>query len=136
MYTNAAGMVPYFPVICLSGTSINHQHPKPSFITWQKLFREHLISVLMKAASLDTGSSENSQPSVSSVSSSIPADIPSTHKDEVYKTDTRDARGMGQALANGRLRGIYVPPLNKRLIETSYAIEKKSGAILFVARTV
>ena len=26
-----------------------------------------------------------------------PADIPSTHKDEVYKTDSRDARGIGQA---------------------------------------
>jgi transposase len=42
-----------------------------------------------------------------------PADIPSTHKDEVYKTDTRDARGIGQALANGRLRGIYVPSLKQ-----------------------
>jgi transposase len=38
-----------------------------------------------------------------------PADIPSTHKDEVYKTDSRDARGIGQALSNGLLRSIYVP---------------------------
>ena len=30
-----------------------------------------------------------------------PADIPSTHKDEVYKTDSRDARGIGQALCSG-----------------------------------
>ena len=38
-----------------------------------------------------------------------PADIPSTHKDEVYKTDTRDARGIGHALAHQQLKGIYVP---------------------------
>lgn len=38
-----------------------------------------------------------------------PADIPSTHKDEVYKTDNRDARGIGHALSCGQLRGIYVP---------------------------
>jgi hypothetical protein len=25
-----------------------------------------------------------------------PADIPSSHKDEVYKTDSRDSRGIGQ----------------------------------------
>jgi Transposase and inactivated derivatives len=38
-----------------------------------------------------------------------PADIPSTHKDEVYKNDCRDARGIGHALAAGQLRSIYVP---------------------------
>lgn len=38
-----------------------------------------------------------------------PADIPSTHKDEVYKTDNRDARGIAHALVNAQLRGIYVP---------------------------
>lgn len=38
-----------------------------------------------------------------------PADIPSTHKDEVYKNDCRDARGIGDALAKGQLRSIYVP---------------------------
>jgi transposase len=38
-----------------------------------------------------------------------PADIPSTHKDEVYKNDNRDARGIGHALAAGQLRSIYVP---------------------------
>ena len=38
-----------------------------------------------------------------------PADIPSTQKDEVYKNDSRDARGIGQALAAGQLKGIYVP---------------------------
>lgn len=38
-----------------------------------------------------------------------PADIPSTHKDEVYKTDSRDARGIGQALCSGQLKSIYVP---------------------------
>jgi transposase len=38
-----------------------------------------------------------------------PADIPSTHKDEVYKTDSRDARGIGEALSKGQLRGVYVP---------------------------
>ena len=38
-----------------------------------------------------------------------PADIPSTHKDEVYKTDARDARGIGHALVCNQLKGIYVP---------------------------
>jgi transposase len=38
-----------------------------------------------------------------------PADIPSTHKDEVYKTDSRDARGIGLALSTGQLRSVYVP---------------------------
>jgi transposase len=38
-----------------------------------------------------------------------PADIPSTHKDEVNKTDTRDARGIGHALVCKQLKGIYVP---------------------------
>ena len=35
------------------------------------------------------------------------ADIPSSHKDEVYKTDRRDSRGIGLALAKGQLRGIF-----------------------------
>ena len=38
-----------------------------------------------------------------------PADIPSTHKDEVYKNDSRDARGIGAALSAGQLKCIYVP---------------------------
>jgi transposase len=38
-----------------------------------------------------------------------PADIPSTHKDEVYKNDQRDARGIGRALSRGQLKSIYVP---------------------------
>ena len=38
-----------------------------------------------------------------------PADIPSSQKDEVYKTDYRDARGIGQALCSGQLKTIYVP---------------------------
>ena len=38
-----------------------------------------------------------------------PADIPSTHKDEVYKTDSRDARSIGDALSKGQLKGVYVP---------------------------
>ena len=39
-----------------------------------------------------------------------PADIPGTQKDDVYKTDVRDARTIGHALALGQLRGIFVPP--------------------------
>jgi len=39
-----------------------------------------------------------------------PADIPSTHKDEVSKTDARDARGIALSLQCGQLRGIYIPP--------------------------
>ena len=38
-----------------------------------------------------------------------PADIPSNHKDEVYKTDTRDARGIGHALAHQQIKGIFIP---------------------------
>lgn len=38
-----------------------------------------------------------------------PADIPSTHKDEVYKNDSRDARGIGHALVCNQLKSIYVP---------------------------
>jgi transposase len=38
-----------------------------------------------------------------------PSDIPSTHKDEVNKTDVRDARSIGHALASGQLWSIYVP---------------------------
>lgn len=38
-----------------------------------------------------------------------PADIPSTHKDEVYKTDTRDARGIGHALVHHQLKSVYIP---------------------------
>ena len=41
------------------------------------------------------------------------ADIPSSHKDEVYKTDRRDSRGIGLALAKGQLRGIFIPPLQQ-----------------------
>lgn len=39
-----------------------------------------------------------------------PADIPATHKDEVSKTDVRDARAIAMALQCGQLRGIYIPP--------------------------
>ncbi len=42
-----------------------------------------------------------------------PADIPATHKDEVSKTDARDARGIAMALQCGQLRGIYIPPLQQ-----------------------
>jgi transposase len=38
-----------------------------------------------------------------------PADIPSTHKDEVYKNDSRDSRGIGAALSKGQLKAIYIP---------------------------
>ena len=42
-----------------------------------------------------------------------PADIPSTHKDEVSKNDPRDARAIAMALQCGQLRGIYIPPLQQ-----------------------
>ena len=42
-----------------------------------------------------------------------PADIPLTHKDEVYKNAPRDARGIGQALVAGQLKSIYVPSLEQ-----------------------
>ena len=42
-----------------------------------------------------------------------PADIPATHKDEVNKTDRRDARTIAMALQCGQLRGIYIPPVGQ-----------------------
>lgn len=42
-----------------------------------------------------------------------PADLPLTHKDEVSKTDQRDARAIAMALQCGQLRGIYVPSLQQ-----------------------
>lgn len=42
-----------------------------------------------------------------------PADIPSTHKDEVNKTDPRDARAIAMALQCGQLRGICIPGLQQ-----------------------
>jgi len=42
-----------------------------------------------------------------------PADIPSTHKDEVHKSDPRDARAIAMALQCGQLRGIYIPGLQQ-----------------------
>lgn len=42
-----------------------------------------------------------------------PADIPSSHKDEVNKTDKRDARGIAMALQCGQLRGINIPSVQQ-----------------------
>jgi transposase len=42
-----------------------------------------------------------------------PADIPATHKDEVSKTDPRDARAIAMALQCGQLRGIHIPSLQQ-----------------------
>jgi transposase len=42
-----------------------------------------------------------------------PADIPATHKDEVSKTDVRDARGIAMALQCGQLRGINIPTVQQ-----------------------
>jgi transposase len=42
-----------------------------------------------------------------------PADIPSTQKDEVSKTDPRDARGIAMALQCGQLKSIYIPTLQQ-----------------------
>lgn len=42
-----------------------------------------------------------------------PADIPATHKDEVSKTDARDARAIAMSLQCGQLRGIHVPSVQQ-----------------------
>jgi len=42
-----------------------------------------------------------------------PADIPSTQKDEVSKTDPRDAKGIAMALQCGQLKSIYIPTLQQ-----------------------
>jgi hypothetical protein len=60
-----------------------------------------------------------------------PADIPSSHKDEVYKTDSHDSRGIGQALAKGQLCGIYPPQFIRKPTELWAGNEKNlagSGA--------
>lgn len=38
-----------------------------------------------------------------------PADIPSAQKDDLQKTDPRDARGIAKALRSELLKGIYIP---------------------------
>lgn len=50
-----------------------------------------------------------------------PADIPSTHKDEVYKTYMRDARGIGHALSAGQLRS--------DLVECAWAAKRTDPAL-------
>jgi transposase len=42
-----------------------------------------------------------------------PADIPATHKDEVSKTDPRDARAIAMALQCGQLRAIHIPTIQQ-----------------------
>ena len=54
-----------------------------------------------------------------------PADIPSTHKDEVYKNDCRDARGIGQALTAGQLKSIYVPSTEQEADRHLVRLRKK-----------
>lgn len=54
-----------------------------------------------------------------------PADIPSTQKDEVCKNDCRDARGIGQALAAGQLKGIYIPSLEQEAHRNLLRYRKK-----------
>jgi transposase len=54
-----------------------------------------------------------------------PADIPSTHKDEVYKNDCRDARGIAHALANNQLKPIYVPSFEQEADRHLVRMRKK-----------
>jgi transposase len=54
-----------------------------------------------------------------------PADIPCTHKDEVYKSDSRDARGIGEALAKGQLKAIYVPCMEQEADRHLVRMRKK-----------
>lgn len=62
------------------------------------------------------------------------ADIPSTHKDEVSKTDTRDARAIAMALQCGQLRGIYIPTIEQES-DRSLVHRKKYGEILCGVKT-
>ncbi len=64
-----------------------------------------------------------------------PADIPSTHKDEVSKTDPRDARGIAMALQCGQLKSIYIPTLQQEADPVWYANEKRYGETWCVAKT-
>ncbi|MFC0775467.1 IS110 family transposase [Terrimonas alba] len=42
-----------------------------------------------------------------------PADIPSAQKDDLQKTDPRDARGIAKALQSGLLKSIYIPSVQQ-----------------------
>lgn len=41
-----------------------------------------------------------------------PADIPTTHKEQVQKEDKRDSRKIAKCLRNGDLESIYIPSIN------------------------
>jgi transposase len=56
-----------------------------------------------------------------------PADIPSTQKDNVYKTDARDARGIGQALSSGLLKSIFVPHQEQEADRQPFAAESPAS---------
>jgi transposase len=55
-----------------------------------------------------------------------PGDIPTTHKEKVQKEDKRDSKKIVRGLANGDLKGIYVPSMHsledRSLVRTRDAI--------------
>ena len=65
-----------------------------------------------------------------------PADIPGTQKDDVYKTDVRDARTIGHALALGQLRGILYHRQHRRLTGAWSGSTRRSGVTWFAVRTM
>ena len=64
-----------------------------------------------------------------------PADIPTAQKDDLQKTDPRDARGIAKALQNGLLKGIYIPCEQQGADRSLVRQRKKIWSDLFVVRT-
>ena len=59
-----------------------------------------------------------------------PADIPSTHKENVEKTDPVDSRKIGRALRAGQLKGIYIPKIETEGLRQLFRYRKKLWADL------
>jgi transposase len=56
-----------------------------------------------------------------------PADVPTTNKERVHKNDPVDARKLARSLANGELRGIYVP--SRRELEDRSLIRMRAAVV-------
>jgi transposase len=59
-----------------------------------------------------------------------PADIPSTHKENVEKTDPVDSRKIGRALRAGQLTGIHIPKIETEGLRQLFRYRKKLWADL------
>lgn len=103
--------------IFLNGTYVRNIHQPPSPIALKKFLESNYPNATCRCAyeSGKFGYWIQRELATMGIDCLVinPADIPSTHKDEVYKNDSRDARGIGQALCAGQLKSIYVPSLQQ-----------------------